>query len=118
MIHNNILYILLLIVLIFLIIYKNKHFYLEGYRLTWANMAKNDNRNGTNYYNYTRNQCEDACKYYGCKGYVTTTTGGKRSQMRGNCTIFKSTNSANNTDFNETNLQGFKYSKGSYVYII
>ena len=120
MIHNNILYILLLIVLIFLIIYKNKHFYLEGYRYMWPNMGKINNTNGMNLDGlfFSRKNCENACNFFGCKGYVTTTTGNSWNKNKGKCTIFTSNIPANVTDFNEPNLQGFKYSKGSYLYII
>ena len=119
MIHNNILYILLLIVLIFLIIYKNKYFYLEGYRHMGLNMEKIDNTNGVYHKDLSRSQCKDKCATTnGCIAYITTTSGGANSRIKGKCRIFKSDIPANVTDFNEHNLQGFKYSKGSYLYII
>ena len=116
--HNNILYILLLIVLIFLIIYKKKHFCLEGYRYMWPNMAKKNNTNGVPYNNLSRSQCKNKCtQSLDCLAYVTTTSGGANSRSKGDCRIFKSTIQDNITDFNPSNLRGFKYSTGSYLYI-
>jgi hypothetical protein len=110
--HNNILYILLLIVLIFLIIYKNK--ILEG--LTYIpNMIKiNESSNlKASSNNKTYAQCESYCKMNECSGFMSTVPKNSRTTIKGKCKTYY----MNDPELNINNLKNLKYKVGSYLYI-
>jgi hypothetical protein len=109
--HNNILYILLLIVLVFLIIYKSN--ILEGFTYTYfPNMNKTFD--GTFIGNNVKyKDCENACSNNGlCKGFTSDLPLNSNVARTGECRVF-----LNDNDLNKSNLKNLKYQYDSYLYI-
>ena len=107
--HNIILYIILLIVLIFLIIYKNK--ILEG--LTYLpNLTKKDLSTGTLIKWKTYSQCNTLCPATTCSGFTSVPLN-TNPNTTGTCITFPK----NDPDLNITNLRNLTYDSDSYLYI-
>ena len=110
--HNKILYILLLIVLVFLIIYKNNIF--EG--LTTYTYFPNMNKlnDGVLYKtNATYVDCETKCTNdTTCKGFTSDLPINSNAARTGECRVFQ-----NDSDLNKNNLKNLKYQFDSHLYI-